>query len=104
MLSLCQDESGSKLDGRGDSAVSKGTADSGVVIEDGLVPALPGEVPRKPPNLPSVFDKNRQDGEFVSYIKVCKKKKVPVNVMRAIFSLFLKLFYRHPAAVQQNPG
>ncbi|TWW65271.1 hypothetical protein D4764_21G0001710 [Takifugu flavidus] len=59
-----EDETGFKLDGRGDSAVSKGTADSGVVIEDGHVSALPGVVPGKP-NLTSVtdgvLDRNRQD-------------------------------------------
>lgn len=47
----CQDETGSKVDGRGDSAVSKGTTDSGVVMEN--IPMLPGAVPRKLPPLTS---------------------------------------------------
>lgn len=50
MTSLCtQDESGSKPDGRGDSAVSKGTTDSGVVMEGAQVPSLPGQVPGQLP-------------------------------------------------------
>ncbi|XP_075873451.1 uncharacterized protein stmnd1 [Nelusetta ayraudi] len=44
-----EEESGTKPDGRGDSAVSKGTADSGVVMEGGQVPSLPGQVPRQLP-------------------------------------------------------
>nr|XP_046274622.1 stathmin domain-containing protein 1 [Scatophagus argus] len=58
-----EEETGSKLDGRGDSAVSKGTTDSGVVMEN---PVLPGEVPRKLPLLTSVreseVDRNTQNG------------------------------------------
>ncbi|KAM7373186.1 hypothetical protein PAMP_008059 [Pampus punctatissimus] len=46
-----EDETGSKHDGRGDSAVSKGTTDSGVVMEHREVPVLPGAVPRKVPPL-----------------------------------------------------
>lgn len=46
-----QDETGNKLDGRGDSAVSKGTTDSGVVMESAQIPALPGQVPRQLPPL-----------------------------------------------------
>lgn len=67
----CQDETGSKPDGRGDSAVSKGTADSGVVMEDGQIPALPGQMPRKLPPLPGVreneLDRVTQDGEYMPY-------------------------------------
>lgn len=48
-----QDETGSKLGGRGDSAVSKGTTDSGVVMENKEIPELPGAVPRKLPPLTS---------------------------------------------------
>ncbi|XP_070702971.1 stathmin domain-containing protein 1 [Pempheris klunzingeri] len=48
-----EDEKGSKLDGRGDSAVSKGTADSGVVMESREIPVLPGTVPRELPPLPT---------------------------------------------------
>lgn len=70
MFSCCEDETGSKLDGRGDSAVSKGTADSGVVMEDRQTTLLPGEVPRKLPPLTSVreseVDRVTQDGECVS--------------------------------------
>ena len=51
MSLCCQDETGSKVEGRGDSAVSKGTTDSGVVMEN--VPVLPGAVPRKLPPLTS---------------------------------------------------
>ncbi|XP_074469013.1 uncharacterized protein stmnd1 [Sebastes fasciatus] len=48
-----EDETGSKVDGRGDSAVSKGTTDSGVVMENRDIPVLPGAVPRKLPPLTS---------------------------------------------------
>ncbi|XP_017278027.1 stathmin domain-containing protein 1 [Kryptolebias marmoratus] len=48
-----QEETGSKLGGRGDSAVSKGTTDSGVVMENRGVPALPVAVPDKLPPLTS---------------------------------------------------
>lgn len=50
VTSLCwQDESDAKPDGRGDSAVSKGTTDSGVVMEAVQVSSLPGQVPRQLP-------------------------------------------------------
>ncbi|XP_078123833.1 stathmin domain-containing protein 1 [Sander vitreus] len=48
-----EDETGSKIDGRGDSAVSKGTTDSGVVMEKRDIPVLPGAVPRKLPPITS---------------------------------------------------
>ncbi|XP_030002967.1 stathmin domain-containing protein 1 [Sphaeramia orbicularis] len=49
-----EDETGSKHSGRGDSAVSKGTTDSGVVLENRDASVLPGAIPRKPPPLTSV--------------------------------------------------
>lgn len=52
MSAFCQDERGNKLRNCGDSAVSKGTTDSGVVMEK-EIPMLPGEVPRKLPPLKS---------------------------------------------------
>ncbi|XP_042290771.1 stathmin domain-containing protein 1 [Thunnus albacares] len=48
-----EDETGSKHGGRGDSAVSKCTTDSGVVMENRELPTLPGAVPTKP--LPMTF-------------------------------------------------
>lgn len=48
-----EDETGSKHSCRGDSAVSKSTTDSGVVMENREVPALPGVIPRKLPPLTS---------------------------------------------------
>ncbi|TKS88413.1 Stathmin domain-containing protein 1 [Collichthys lucidus] len=61
-----EDETGSKLDGRGDSAVSKGTTDSGVVMEHREIPPLPGVVPTRLPPLTSVreseADRQTQDG------------------------------------------
>ncbi|KAG7501310.1 stathmin domain-containing protein 1 [Solea senegalensis] len=63
-----QDETGSKLGSRGDSAVSKGTTDSGVVMENKEMPVLPGAVPRILPPLTlgcggaSVADRIAQDG------------------------------------------
>ncbi|XP_051246373.1 stathmin domain-containing protein 1 isoform X1 [Dicentrarchus labrax] len=58
-----EDETGSKLDGRGDSAVSKGTTDSGVVMENREIPVLPGAVPRKLPPLTCVRESEAaQDG------------------------------------------
>lgn len=52
MCVICQDDGGSKRRSCGDSAVSKGTTDSGVVLERD-VPMLPGAVPRKLPPLTS---------------------------------------------------
>ncbi|KAJ0054999.1 hypothetical protein NL108_008719 [Boleophthalmus pectinirostris] len=46
-----EDETGSKHSSRGDSAVSKSTTDSGVVMENREVPTLPGAIPRKLPPL-----------------------------------------------------
>ncbi|XP_041868547.1 stathmin domain-containing protein 1 isoform X2 [Melanotaenia boesemani] len=48
-----QDETGSKLDGRGDSAVSKVTTDSGVVMENREILPLTGPLPSKLPPLTS---------------------------------------------------
>ncbi|KAF3833888.1 hypothetical protein F7725_025092 [Dissostichus mawsoni] len=48
-----KDVTRSKVDVRGDSAVSKGTTDSGVVMENRDIPLLPGAVPRKLPPLTS---------------------------------------------------
>ncbi|KAK5911240.1 hypothetical protein CgunFtcFv8_005435 [Champsocephalus gunnari] len=49
-----KDVTRSKVDVRGDSAVSKGTTDSGVVMENNRdIPLLPGAVPRKLPPLTS---------------------------------------------------
>ncbi|XP_055081453.1 stathmin domain-containing protein 1 [Periophthalmus magnuspinnatus] len=48
-----EDETGSKHSSRGDSAVSKSTTDSGVVMENREVPTLPGAVPRNLPPLTS---------------------------------------------------
>jgi len=65
---LCrQDEAGSEVEGRGDSAVSKGTTDSGVVMDNRDNPVLPGAVPRKLPPLTSVRESGlciiTRDGE-----------------------------------------
>ncbi|XP_041665578.1 stathmin domain-containing protein 1 [Cheilinus undulatus] len=61
-----EDETGSKLDGRGDSAVSKGTADSGVVMDNRETSDLPGTVPRKLPPVTRVIESEtdgiKQDG------------------------------------------
>ncbi|XP_060949343.1 stathmin domain-containing protein 1 [Limanda limanda] len=63
-----EDETGSKLGSRGDSAVSKGTTDSGVVMENKAFPDLPGAMPRKLPPLiservgESVADRRTQEG------------------------------------------
>ncbi|XP_062266114.1 stathmin domain-containing protein 1 isoform X2 [Platichthys flesus] len=63
-----EDETGSKLGTRGDSAVSKGTTDSGVVMENKAIPELPGAMPRKLPPLTServgesVADRMTQEG------------------------------------------
>ncbi|XP_069032378.1 stathmin domain-containing protein 1 [Embiotoca jacksoni] len=63
-----ENETGSKLSGRGDSAVSKATTDSGVVMENREIPVLPGAVPSKLPPLPSQsvreseVDRITQDG------------------------------------------
>lgn len=78
VVSLCwQNETGVKLDGRGDSAVSKGTTDSGVVMESGQVTVLPGEVPRKLPPLTCVRESDpsriTRDGECVH--QTCRTKE-----------------------------
>ncbi|TDH04106.1 hypothetical protein EPR50_G00148950 [Perca flavescens] len=63
-----KDETGSKVDGRGDSAMSKGTTDSGVVMEKRDIHVLPGAVPRKLPPITSEWvresdaDRITQDG------------------------------------------
>ncbi|XP_028256032.1 uncharacterized protein LOC114432305 [Parambassis ranga] len=49
-----EEETTSKLSGRRDSAVSKGTADSGVVMENTEIPNLPNTVPSDLPPLTSV--------------------------------------------------
>lgn len=64
---MLQDETGSKVGCRGDSAVSKGTTDSGVVMENGNAPTLPAAVPDKLPPLTSesvIESEVTQDGEF----------------------------------------
>ncbi|KAM4550560.1 uncharacterized protein stmnd1 [Fundulus diaphanus] len=55
-----QDEAGSKSSGRGDSAGSKGTADSGVVLENRDLLVLPGAVPKK---LPPLSSENLKENE-----------------------------------------
>uniref|UniRef100_UPI003AAC9A23 stathmin domain-containing protein 1 n=1 Tax=Centroberyx gerrardi TaxID=166262 RepID=UPI003AAC9A23 len=60
-----EDETGSKHGGRGDSAVSKGTTDSGVVMENREIPVLPGAVPRKLPPLTAGPGLQQQDGPAV---------------------------------------
>lgn len=49
--------------------MSKGTTDSGVVMESRQMPVLPGEVPRKLPPLTFVreseLDRITRDGEYV---------------------------------------
>ncbi|KAM3596120.1 uncharacterized protein V6R79_008481 [Siganus canaliculatus] len=55
-----EDETGNKVEGRGDSAVSKGTTDSGVVMENREIAALPGAVPRSLPP-PPVIRKSEVD-------------------------------------------
>ncbi|KAM6899556.1 stathmin domain-containing protein 1 [Xenentodon cancila] len=63
-----KDERDSKPCGRGDSAVSKGTTDSGVVMEHRDIVVLPGAVPSKLPPLSSESireseaGRNAQDG------------------------------------------
>ncbi|XP_054909683.1 stathmin domain-containing protein 1 [Poeciliopsis prolifica] len=47
------DEAGSKSSGRGNSARSKGTTDSGVMMENRDHPVLPGGLPEKIPPVPS---------------------------------------------------
>ncbi|KAI3358594.1 hypothetical protein L3Q82_015002, partial [Scortum barcoo] len=59
------DETGSKLDGRGDSAVSKGTTDSGVVMENRDMPVLPGAVPRKLPPLTGLQHQERPESSQI---------------------------------------
>lgn len=49
LVSVPQEEGGAKADARGDSAGSKGTTDSGVVMEAAQLPSLPGQVPRPLP-------------------------------------------------------
>ncbi|KAM3858480.1 stathmin domain-containing protein 1 [Diretmus argenteus] len=57
-----EDETGSKHGGRGDSAVSKATTDSGVVMENRETPMLPGAVPRKLPPLTASPGLSQQGG------------------------------------------
>lgn len=70
MSPLCQDEAGRKPSRRGDSAGSKGTTDSGVVVENRDLVVLPGSVPDKLPPLSSEslreceVDRVSPNGEF----------------------------------------
>lgn len=59
-----QEETGSKHGSRGDSAVSKGTTDSGVVMENKEIPAFPGVVPRQIPPLSSEHDGESEAGRI----------------------------------------
>lgn len=67
----CQAERESKPGGRGDSAVSKGTTDSGVVMEHRDILVLPGAIPSKLTPLTSEsigeseVGRNTQNGEYV---------------------------------------
>lgn len=65
-LLLYQDEAGSKSSGRGDSARSKGTTDSGVMMENRDHLVLPGGLPNKIPPLPSesLMECVAPNGEF----------------------------------------
>lgn len=81
-FSVLQDETESKLSGRGDSAVSKGTADSGVVMENQDVPSLPGMVPDKLRPLTSdsiresEMERVTQEGELfqrAESVRICHK-------------------------------
>ncbi|KAM6974345.1 uncharacterized protein stmnd1 [Tautogolabrus adspersus] len=84
-----KDETGSKLDGRGDSAVSKGTTDSGVVMDNREIPDLPGAAPRKLPPLMCVreseTDRITQDGVYAccSRRAPCMSAKTPVRSWRS---------------------
>uniref|UniRef100_UPI0037E80BBF stathmin domain-containing protein 1 n=1 Tax=Semicossyphus pulcher TaxID=241346 RepID=UPI0037E80BBF len=73
-----EDETASKLDGRGDSAVSKVTTDSGVVMDSRDVSDLPGAVPRKLPPLSRVgeseTDRYTQDGSLQQESRVQERR------------------------------
>ncbi|XP_034016289.1 uncharacterized protein stmnd1 [Thalassophryne amazonica] len=55
-----EDDTGSKHSNRGDSAVSKVTTDSGVVMENREIPEVPGILPRRlPPLIPNTESEGR---------------------------------------------
>lgn len=92
---LCgQDETGSKHGGRGDSAVSKGTTDSGVVMDNRDVPTLPGAVPRKLPPLTFVreseADSVTQDGECVWCAPTLQRKSI-AHICKCLYRVCLPL-------------
>ena len=86
----CQDETGSKLGSRGDSAVSKGTTDSGVVMENKAIPELPGAMPRKLPPLTServgesVADRMTQEGGCVQQVRP-NEEKIPCTHLKCFY-------------------
>lgn len=115
---MLQGETESKLSGRGDSAVSKGTTDSGVVMENRDVPALPGMVPDKLPPLTSEsireseMERVTQEGELF-------KRADSFRTCHKILTFFLIIIFIHfsycfrqaggqsggeAAQVQRDPG
>lgn len=107
MSLCCQDETGSKLDGRGDSAVSKGTTDSGVGMDNREMPAIPGAVPRKLPPLTGVRESGA--GEYVPQnmrIKPCHavEKIQRTQPEEFLFRLSPRLAAAGAPKVQRDPG
>lgn len=94
ITSLCwQDESGTKADGRGDSAVSKGTTDSGVVMVAIQVSSLPGQVPRQ---LPVSESKSGPSGGWMI--------QTIARDIKTIKSVCVCFFFRCASKVQWDSG
>lgn len=95
----CQDGLESKLSSRGDSAVSKGTTDSGVVMDNSEIPGeIPGAVPRTLPPLTSEsvraseVDRIIQDGEYITQPDSSCCREIPGPKTLVVY-LFIVCFF-----------
>lgn len=75
-----QTDAGSKHEDRGDSAVSKGTTDSGVVVENRDITVIPGEIPEKLPPLSSESFTTSNTEEVKKESKYWPLKKKHYNI------------------------
>ncbi|KAK2830377.1 hypothetical protein Q5P01_018308 [Channa striata] len=79
-----EDGRGSKLRGCGDSALSKGTTDSGVVMEKDI-PMLPGAVPRKLPPLTSEWIREAHP-EFLQQKSAAQERQKSSEILEELLN------------------
>uniref|UniRef100_A0A7N6AU73 Stathmin domain containing 1 n=1 Tax=Anabas testudineus TaxID=64144 RepID=A0A7N6AU73_ANATE len=80
-----QDDRGSKLRGCGDSAVSKGTTDSGVVMEK-EIPMLPGAVPRKLPPLSSEWVRESEADNITQQESTAQERQKSSEILEELLN------------------